>query len=569
MQWERGGNMPEIPREISAEPVSQPKMAPGEASQGMGAVAAFGEQMEQSAFYGARQELVLQGAQDRVDASHLESKYRDMYEKKAEGLDQVPYRDIQKYTQQSIDEVTKEFQNDPVAKDNPRLQNLFSSHLEDYSRTFQHATHMRYVKELQQDGYAQYDTEMARYEQDASKIPAGPGRDAIFKEMDSKSQDFIHSHLLNPEIVNRRLQAREKNVQEAHIINLTRSQNPVDIQHGIDVLNAKDSNDTDKIDPEKKAILTAQAEQHLEMVKNKVDNETAMNTALGLMKNNHNDPSLALAALNADTETQKAMGANTYQKTRQLLNDHIEDKDRFEKGEAKKETEKAIQLIVGRKYGEAEKLIQNSKYLKKEGESLTLLNGIRTWRKRTDEDISSHEDRSEYIKINKMIDAGEDPDKIQKEITKTSNLKSPTAYKLLDRLDKNLETDVKHGVSTGNKYLSSMIAPQKGYGIPQSPALTKREADAQEALQTWSLEENKKAVSGKRTPLTAKEIVDHAKELAPHYMMSVADQLKADKEYMKPDKNKPATKYSQTDLEYTAKTHNMTVEQVKKQLGIK
>ena len=379
---------------------------------------------------------------------------------------------------------------------------------------------------------------MGKYEQDAGNIPAGAGRDAIFKEMDAKAQDFVKSNLLNPDIVNRRLQAREKNVQESYITNLTGGNNPVDIQHGIDILNAKDSTDTDKIDPEKKAIMKEKAEEHLEKVQNKVDNEKAMNVALGLIQSNHGDADLALAEFNKNTDLQKAMGANTYQKTRQLLNDHIEDKDRFEKEEAKKEYEQASQAIIHRKYAEAEKIINNSKYLQKTGEGLTLTNAIRTWRKRTDDDISGHEDRADYVRLNKMIDEGEDPEKIQKEIIKTNHLKSGTAFKLLDRLDKNLETDVKHGITTSNHLLSTLISPAKNLNIPVVPEMTEKIAGAQQELQTWALGENKKAKEGKRTPLTSSEIVEHAKELAPHYQMTVDQQMKAVKEYMKPDKNK-------------------------------
>jgi hypothetical protein len=209
------------------------------------------------------------------------------------------------------------------------------------------------VKELQQDGYAQFDKEMGKYEQDAAQLPAGPGRDAIIKEMDAKAQDFVKSNLLNPDIVNRRLQAREKNVQESYITNLTGGNNPVDIQHGIDILNAKDSTDTDKIDPEKKAIMKEKAEEHLEKVQNKVDNEKAMNVALGLIQSNHGDADLALAEFNKNTDLQKAMGANTYQKTRQLLKDHIEDTKEQQEHESGNISKDIMDKVKSGKLGEA------------------------------------------------------------------------------------------------------------------------------------------------------------------------------------------------------------------------
>ena len=276
-----------------------------------------------------------------------------------------------------------------------------------------------------------------------------------------------------------------------------------------------------------------------------------MHTANDLIQKNHNDPELALAELNSNRAMQERMGAPTYQKTRQLIRDHIEDLDRIQKEGVKKEAGDAIKLIVGRKYGDAAKLISNSKYLKNSPEALTLSNAIRTWGKRSDDDISNHSDRAEYLRINKMIDEGEDPAKIQKEIVNTNKIKSGTAYKLLDRLDKGLETDVKHGVTTSNHILSTLISPSKGTGIPVTPEMTDRVSGAQQELQTWALGENKKAVEGKRTPLTSAEIVAHAKEIAPNYQMTVDQQMKSVKEYMsnKNKEQKPARNLSPEETE--------------------
>ena len=66
--------MPEIPRDIDAQPVERPKIDPAKDSMGARAVEGFADTVEQTAFYGAHQMAILQGAQDRVDASHLEAK---------------------------------------------------------------------------------------------------------------------------------------------------------------------------------------------------------------------------------------------------------------------------------------------------------------------------------------------------------------------------------------------------------------------------------------------------------------------------------------------------------------
>jgi len=257
--------MPEIPRDIDAQPVERPKIDPAKASMGARAVEGFADTVEQTAFYGAHQMAILQGAQDRVDASHLEAKYKGMYAKLKDqyalGL-KGNYRDYDKQSQQDIEDIYKEIHSDPILKDNPRLQAIFASHLEDYKRDFQHSVNLHYAVALQHDGNVQLADHIHQLGQQASQIPAGAGRDAIFDKMSLIGLDYQKSHLANPEHVQKLIDEEKKNVQESYLYNLGKSQNPIDVHHAIDLIDAKDNKDTDKIDPEKKAIMRGQFAEH-------------------------------------------------------------------------------------------------------------------------------------------------------------------------------------------------------------------------------------------------------------------------------------------------------------------
>jgi hypothetical protein len=345
--------MLEIPREVSAAEVDRPKMAPGEAASGEASVAAFGAEMEQTSFYGARQELVLQGAQDRVDASAVKSQIEDELETKAEAYQTKPdYWNYQKYAAQDIEDLKKTIGENERIKDNPRLQSIISPYLEERGTHFKHVINAKYLGDLQKDGVVKLGGELNQLMHEASQFPAGKDRDDKFEEMDMVARDFQLSHLINPETVNKMLEGREKNVQESYITSKIGSQKPDEIKQGLDLLKGNNK-DTDKIDPEKKAIMTEKGEDRLEKVQNKVDNNNAMNVALGLIQSNHGDADLALAEFDKNIELQKQMGANTYQKTRQLLRDHIEDTKEKQEHESGNISKDIMDKIKSGKLGEA------------------------------------------------------------------------------------------------------------------------------------------------------------------------------------------------------------------------
>ena len=95
---------------------------------------------------------------------------------------------------------------------------------------------------------------------------------------------------------------------------------------------------------------------------------------------------------------------------------------------------------------------------------------------------------------------------------------------------------------TANTFLRGQIAPRTGTLLPSIPEQEKLAADAQEELQKWTTDENKKFLEGKRAlPLTSTDIYDHAVEIAPRYHMPLDEQAKHLKESAHPDKNKKKT----------------------------
>ena len=309
----------EIPREISAAEVDRPKMAPGEAASGETAVAAFGAEMEQTSFYGARQELVLQGAQDRVDASYAEAKIQERFEQEAEKYRLGLKGDYRNYAKQALldrDAIQKEIQEDPILKNNPRLQSIIAPHFEHYAGHFQGVINTKYAVDLQQDGYVQHDHKIKELGQQASMIPAGPGRDAIFKEMNAVSNDFVKSNLLNPVHANLLVENEKKGVQEGYLLNLGLSKNPVDSQKALDIIDSKDMANKDNIDPLKLQDIRARIEDHktrTEGLIEKKQTDLTVNAAVANAKQNFSvgqfvNYDQALKQYETDKDFQKQIG---------------------------------------------------------------------------------------------------------------------------------------------------------------------------------------------------------------------------------------------------------------------
>ena len=529
--------------------------------------------------YGSKVYSLIQKAEDHTTYLKAENLINGDIEKE---LDKFKYRiDHDKFSKDAEDiKNTLKQKYQTAYENNPKVWSSVDTYLGKELNNFQKSVDAIRLKRLNEDENLQLNINTEELAQQYIKAGTSEQKEIVGNDFKIKIVDALRNKLITGDDAEKRLKEFPKKCEEAELITAVKGDDPLLIARTLGKL---DAGGFKHLDIKQQAIYKEALEQREEKVKDKIEKkntELSVNASLGKLEQKwqHPDGSFDFASAekelnNPDFRKENGLLDVNGNPNRKAINEvetylHAKraDTENIRKEGVEKEKEKAINLIVGGKYGEASKLIKQSKFLKNEPEGLTLLNAIRTWSKRTDDDISSHEDRSEYVRLNKMIDDGTDPSEVQKEIVKSGHIKSGTAFKLLDRLDKNLETDVRHGITTSNHLLQGLVAPTKGLGEPVIPEEVKRVADAQQDLQTWALAEKKKATDGKRPPLTTKEIVDHAKEIAPQYMMTVDQRMKALKEYMKPSKDK---KYSQEDLEYTAKQHNISVDEVKKRLGVK
>ena len=193
-------------------------------------------------------------------------------------------------------------------------------------------------------------------------------------------------------------------------------------------------------------------------------------------------------------------------------------------GEKAKRAEKEISdAMAQHKFVQARQLLNKNMPLLQGRMSEELDKAITARAKRTDEDISTAEDASAYLKIKQMDH--DDPDAIERASVLSPHLKEPRRKSLIDWAESLRDKTLKGGLSAGDKYLHSQIAPTKNELMPPGPRQQAKSSDAQQALSDWVKEENDKARKGSRKPLTEAEIYQHAKEMAPQYQATAAEKL--------------------------------------------
>lgn len=584
--------MPQIPEAPIARPINMPEMSPQIAGEGWGAVAKGAEQLSLSMEHAAAVEraiaqadnhkLALKAANDIDDDMNQMTEH---FEKRTD-YEQFPGA-LQQYKEGLDEKYSSQYSNDP------NLWNAIKTHLDSKYINREHAVKMKGVALMTSDYKIKLDLNLQKQAQAVSDAPNPALAEAAENDGYIALDTAVTDHILTQEEANKKKEGFLKTIDETAVINGIK---------GNDVARAEQTLKDLKENPEmyshlttvEKANLIAHGENHVEILKNKQDRQTgelAVNSSLGALENKY---TLSDGTMDYAT-ARKEMGTIDFRKkyglldvngnpNRKLINEadsYLNAKEADEKrgkmDTKTKEAEGVIQAIVNGQYGKANQLLKKSSVLQTEPEGLQLSNAIRISSKRTDEDVSSHQDASQYVKINNMIDSQDDPKKIQDEII-NANMKQATKHKLLDRLDTRLAKDINHGMSVGNKFLSSQIAPSKGALLPSIPAETARAAEAQQDLQKWVLDENKKAVDGKRIPLTTDQIYQHAVDIAPHYRMKIDEKVKAMQDSVKSDKpslwdritGKP--QYNNDDLEFTAKQESkrqgktVSIDDVKKLL---
>ncbi|MGA2160059.1 MAG: hypothetical protein ABSG90_12715 [Dehalococcoidia bacterium] len=577
--------MPLIPTSITPKEVPMPELSPGMAGAPFAAVEKAAEGIESTAQYGAKVYRAIQSAEDHVSMLKTENLVNGDIEKVIEGFEQrTDYNNFTGDIQKQTDELLKKY-HDQLGN-NERIWNHVEPWLGGKINTVKHAIEMKRLKLLTEDGKYQLDIAADEASQQWSELtqqidhateeagitlisadadasilqtgvdlkPKGIGkllaqRAAVENEYRAKLTLAANDHIITAHELHERTQKFLKKREESEVILGLKSNDPSLI---VRTLKKMDAGIYKDIDPKELANFQTYGENRLEVVKNKMDREQgelAVNASIGKLESRwqHEDGSFDFGSAERELQSEDFRRENGLldkngNPNRKLINEaetyiHAKnaDTERIQREGKEKEARGVIEDIVGGKLGEASKKLKQSKFLKGTPEGLQLLNGIRTWGKRTDEDVSNHEDRKEYLRIQELIDGG-NYDEAKKEIVNTNHLKSGTAFALLGRLDNRELKDTNHGLSQANKYLTSQIAPSKGALLPSIPAETEKAAQAQQELQKWVKEETKKATEGKRVPVTTEEIFNKAKEIVPHYRMKIDEKVKSIKESMQSGK---------------------------------
>jgi hypothetical protein len=556
--------MPEIPLAPRAKEVQIPEMSPGMAGAPYAAVEKSAEKGGALAQYGEKIYRAIQSAEDHVAALKAENTINGDIEGLVESYAQrTDYGNFSGDIEKQSADLLKKHQE--MLGSNERVWSHVEPFLGAKINSAKRTVEMKRLKLLVEDGKYQLDISAdeasQQYADLTRQIDSSAGgtkeklmaqREAVTNEYDMKLLDASSKHIINEHDMHERQQKFLKKREEAEVIMGLKNNDPLLIARTLGKIEAGAYKN---IDPKEMANFQTYGENRLEVVKNKIDREQgelAVNVSIGKLESRwqNTDGSFDFASAERELQTPAFRQDNGLldkngNPNRKLINEletylhaKFSDTERIQREGKEKEATGVIQAIVGGRLGEASKLLKQSKFLKGTPEGLQLLNGIRTWGKRTDEDIGSHEDRAEYLRIQEKIDMG-DYDGAKKDIVGTNHLKSGTAFALLNRLDTRQNKDINHGLTTANKFLREQIAPSKGAFLPAIPAETEKAADAQQALQKWVTDENKKALEGKRIPVTTEEIFNKAKEMAPHYRMKIDEKVQSIKESLK--SGKPST----------------------------
>jgi len=379
----------------------------------------------------------------------------------------------------------------------------------------------------------------------SGKMTVQEKKDKIRSEVESEGLILQRDNGIDPLWMNSKVKGFEKVAQEGIIVRANNSENPNVIRN---TMLALDKGEFQTLDPKETEIYKGHLQNRLEQIDKKAEAEADKIS----IQNGYND------LKNKFTDTN---GITDYNSVSKMLNDtnyqnkmglRVETKHSLEI--ALRSEELGIKEINKKQHDDEESKIQTGISLG-DPKSLSNIRGAKyitadekqKWEdvltkrlKKSDEDINSREDVQNYIRINKMIDLGVDPKVIKDTIATTVDMKTATRYKLIDRVDNELEGAVKQGMKAGNQLLHSQIAPSKGAMMPTIPAEEAASQKAQMALSEWVRTQQKLVVDGKRKPLTQKEIYDQAVDMVSTggYQIPTVDKLDIIHEEMKKESQK-------------------------------
>ena len=506
-------------------------MSPGVMGAPGAEIAHIGSQIEHLGEYGVQVANAIQKAQDHTLALQLENSLDADLNR--ELLNYQTRTDFQNFSKDSATFLS-DLQNrySKMTENNPLVSQAFNLHFQGKTTGFSHAINMKMIDQMTKEAQYQWTLKKDNTAQRMAEAVNPGERDAVKKEFEATTEILVGSRLLTREHAYKGLKELDRQSERAKAIIGVNSDNPTVVNDTLDLLKR---NGLPTLTATENANLVVHGEKHLDTItqKAKVEANKLKTTATyTIMKDiatsSEGTDFNFMGQLLANPIFQKEQGL-TIEQVRSLEVDINSEEARFnkQKKEWRDKEEDNIQhkLSLGTlKVSD----IQNTKYLTAD-ERHMWEERLRKRSKLTDEEVDPLQDAENYIRINKMIDLGVDPKTIKDSIATTTHMKVGTRFKLLDRVDTEIEKDIKAGMAAANKILHTLIAPTGGGLWPTLPEEQANSQKAQMALNDWVKTQQKLATAGKRQPLTERGIYDHAVEMVPHYQLSLAEYIEARK----------------------------------------
>jgi hypothetical protein len=400
-------------------------------------------------------------------------------------------------------------------------------------------------------------------------------------------QVFQDKGIINPLKAEEMRQAFFKTNEEAILTKLTRSPNPDDVARGISLL--QDSNNFPHIPTSEQAKYLTAAEKHLEVVTEmagKAQRDRAESTATQALQmkfpDDYDTQLEMLEGVGATTpeaqaqyiEWLKSVGLAdqngvkdmaAIKQTREAIDAMQADRKKRETEESDKAEKQITDAMATHDFVKARQLLKQSLPMLVKGKAEELDKAIVARAKRTDDDISNHEDAAEYLKIIKMM--ADDPDAAEREIIQTPHLKTTTRESLVKRLETAQDKILKSGLAMADGYLREQISATKDPLQLPGPLHLAKARDAQVALGEWIEQENARRATGRQKALTSQEIYEHAKEMVPAYYVTTAQEIQYEAEMKKRalQAQKPYN-YTPEQLKHWADHYGITVDELKRRM---
>ena len=465
-----GNLMSSIPTVTSPAVVAQPEMSPGIAGAPGQALSRLGSDITSAADYGEQVADKIRDAQNHLALLTAGNQVTAAYDKYQEQLAQSGDPDNMPDAQAWTDDLKAAVASNPKYQD-PRVQRAIELHIDSVGQEAAHTTMMRQLT-LQK---GQEDAQLADLQQNVAfemaEAPDLNARGLARGKYETAVADAERHGWISPKEGEDRLRQLDSTAEEVEIVNSINRGNPSGMEAMIDKTTDHPELFKD-INPnrfaELKKTLRANYDTALKS-QGRVDAQVQGDAILNQYRNDINLKDPTTKQFDALKAAQKVDDdPNVPTPVKKYVREELEAEATTTKKVAEEESQKAEKQVTDAmaqgNFMHARQLLKQNLPRFVEGKAEQLDKAITARSKRSDEDISNSEDAKEYLKIKQMDP--DDPAAIQKEIISSPNLKTATRDKLIDWIDALSDKTLKAGLTAGDKFLQSQIAPSKGAMFP-------------------------------------------------------------------------------------------------------